>query len=60
LAFQTIVTDGALHEAKGLDEKEVYLEEHLAALKATRSFVAEKTDKMAECVYCPYALICGR
>jgi len=60
LAFQTILADGALHEAQGLDEKEVYLEEHLAALKSTRLFVAEKTDKLAQCVYCPYALICGR
>ncbi len=60
LAFQTILTDGELHEARALDEKETYLEEHIATLKATRSFVAEKTDKLTQCTYCPYALMCGR
>ncbi len=60
LAFQTILTDGKFHEANALDEKEVYLEEHLSTLKATRSFVAEKTETLSQCTYCPYALMCGR
>ena len=60
LAFQTILEEDQLHEAKALDEKEAYLEEHLVALKSTRSFVAEKTRTLSQCTYCPYALICGR
>jgi len=60
LAFQTIVTDGALHEARVLNEKEAYLEEHLLELKTTRSFIAQKTETLSQCTYCPYALMCGR
>ncbi len=60
LAFQTILTDGELHEAMALDDKEAHLEEHLSTLRQTRSFVAEKTEKLTQCSYCPYALMCGR
>ncbi len=46
--------------AKALDEKETILGDHIHALRQTREFVAEKTEKLSRCTYCEFALLCGR
>ena len=60
LAFQKVFDDAALVEAVALDEKDALLDEHIVALKQTRSFVAKKTEKLSECTYCEFTLMCGR
>ncbi len=59
-AFQKILDGGELEEAKALDEKEEYLAKHIEELSQTHEFIATKTDKLARCKYCEYALMCGR
>ncbi len=59
-AFQKILDGGELEEAKALDEKEEHLAMHIEELSQTHEFIATKTDKLAQCKYCEYALMCGR
>jgi len=60
LAFWNLFDKGERVPANALEEKEEHLGEHIHALRHTRSFVAEKTDKLSRCTYCEFALLCGR
>ncbi len=60
LAFLKIFENGELEEITALEEKNELLFEHIAELKQTRSFVAEKCEELQRCKWCEFTLMCGR
>ncbi|QOR61730.1 PD-(D/E)XK nuclease family protein [Sulfurovum sp. ST-21] len=59
-AFLRILDGGEMEAITALEEKNALLEEHIVALKQTKSFVAEKCESLQGCKYCEFALMCGR
>jgi len=60
LAYVPILDGGGYVPPTVPEEKEALLLEHLEALGGTRAFVAQKTDELSRCRYCPYQLLCER
>lgn len=60
LAFLKIFENGEVEEISVLEEKNEFLFEHIAALKQTKSFVAEKCEDLQKCKYCEFTLMCER
>jgi RecB family exonuclease len=60
LAFCRILEGGELEEITALEEKNVLLGEHIAALKQTTRLVATQCESLQTCKYCEFALMCGR
>jgi RecB family exonuclease len=59
-AFIPLLEGGGYEALTAPEEKEALLLERLEALANTRSFVAEKTQELSRCTYCPYQQLCGR
>ena len=60
LAFLKILDGGEMQEVTLLEERNALLEEHIAILKQTKHFVAEKCDDLQKCKWCEFTLMCGR
>ncbi len=60
LAFLKILDGGEMQEVTLLEERNALLEEHIAILKQTKSFVAEKCEDLQKCKWCEFTLMCGR
>ncbi|TNF43844.1 MAG: PD-(D/E)XK nuclease family protein, partial [Epsilonproteobacteria bacterium] len=60
LAFLRILDGGEMQEVTLLEERNTLLEEHIATLKQTKSFVAEKCEDLQKCKWCEFTLMCGR
>jgi inactivated superfamily I helicase/RecB family exonuclease len=60
LAFLKILDGGEMQEVTLLEERNTLLEEHIATLKQTKSFVAEKCEDLQKCKWCEFTLMCGR
>ncbi len=60
LAFMQILEEGRVEEITALEEKNRLLQEHIAELKRTDHFVAEKCEELQKCKYCEFALMCER
>ncbi|WP_294958252.1 PD-(D/E)XK nuclease family protein [Sulfurovum sp.] len=60
LAFVKILEKGEKQQVTLLEERNELLGEHIVKLKQTKSFVAEKCDDLQKCIYCEFALMCGR
>jgi inactivated superfamily I helicase/RecB family exonuclease len=60
LAFLKILDGGEMQEVTLLEERNALLEEHIAILKQTKHFVAEKCEDLQKCKWCEFTLMCGR
>jgi inactivated superfamily I helicase/RecB family exonuclease len=60
LAFLKILDGGEMQEVTLLEERNTLLEEHIATLKQTKRFVAEKCEDLQKCKYCEFTLMCER
>ncbi len=59
-AYIEILDSGDLIKVDRMDEKEEYLMEHIANLKATKTLNLEKRADIHNCNYCEYQLLCQR
>jgi len=60
LAFLKILDGGEMQTVTLLEERNALLEEHIATLKQTKHFVAQKCDDLQKCKWCEFTLMCGR
>jgi RecB family exonuclease len=60
LVFMQILEEGRTEEITALEEKNKLLLEHIAELKRTEYFIAEKCEDLQKCKYCEFALMCER
>jgi len=60
LAFLKILDGGEMQEVTLLEERNELLEEHIATLKQTKRFVAQKCEDLQKCKWCEFTLMCGR
>lgn len=59
-AYLEILKEGKMTLLEQLQERQEKLLEHIEYLKSHKSFVAERTDNLQKCRYCPYQLLCHR
>ncbi len=60
LAFLKILDGGEMQHVTLLEERNALLEEHIATLKQTKHFLAEKCEDLQKCKWCEFTLMCGR
>jgi len=60
LAFFKILEEQPIQYIQALDAKNNLLLEHIEAIKQSTQIVADKCEDLAQCIYCPYRLICER
>ena len=60
LAFVKILENGEKQQVTLLEERKALLDERIAELKQTKHFAAEKCEDLQKCIYCEFALMCGR
>ncbi len=60
LAYLKLFEGGEMQEVTLLEERDALLAEHIASLKQTDGFVAQRCDALSRCTYCEFRLMCGR
>jgi ATP-dependent helicase/nuclease subunit B len=60
LHFVKVFEEGKSEPIVMLEEKNILLNEHLNALKQTRTLVAQRCENLSLCTHCDYQLLCER